>query len=105
MIDVDVIQGAISELENKEMTFATLSKLSVLYIVKNNNVFKSGTEAEKSVMVSQTVPDVSDTPFINICRESDIWHIWEVLDELMTTLQVIYPKLYDETLKALKERV
>lgn len=102
MIDVDVVNGAIAELEAKDMTYSTLEKLSVLYVVRNNNILGAGMEDRSNANITQTIPAVSDSEFIEICKKAEPAVLWGVLDELLLTIQMLYPKLYDETLKQLK---
>lgn len=45
----------------------------------------------------------SDTDFGNAIKDKDLVCVMEILDELMTTLQVLNPRLYNGVLRRLSE--
>lgn len=104
MIDLDILNGAIAELEQKELTFNNLSKLATLYIVKDAQIYK-GNEARSNAEQPRTIPLVSESEFIQASSRCDSEKLWMILDELLLTIQMLYPKLYDETLKAIKSLI
>lgn len=50
-----------------------------------------------------TVTYYSDTEFSKIIDGKYAADVWEVMDELMTVLQAIQPRLYEGTLRKLRE--
>ena len=56
---------------------------------------------ERSFASKETVPYESDTEFGHIINRKEPARIWPVMDELMTTLEVINPRLYNSVLREL----
>ena len=102
MIDIDIINGTIAEWEAKDLTFFTVERLAWLYIVRDHLLMNKTTEDEEKVQILPSIAISSGSEFMNVCSETNVSHLWEVLDELMTTLQVIQPKLYESTIRMLR---
>lgn len=94
MIDINIINGAIAELEEKELTFSNLNKLSTLYNIRDHIQIR----AKSPDLPSVGVPNVSDSNFIAVCQRANTDQIWAVLDELMDSIKVLYPKLYESVI-------
>ena len=53
--------------------------------------------------ISQTIEYDGDTDFARAIDGKGQADIWPVIDEMMTTVQVLYPKLYDAVMRKLQE--
>ena len=84
MITLDEINSEIEKLEAQKQTYQTISVLADLYIVRD-------------ALSRNVLPE--DNEFRQACSRSR--NKMEVFDELMSTLQVIQPKLYDCVMKRL----
>lgn len=91
MISIDEIERTIIELESKETSFAVCEKLSYLYIVRDH--IKPSSAAEFR----------SDSEFMKSLSCKSSASVWKVLDELMTTIKVIQPRLYEATISEIKK--
>lgn len=83
------INNTIYELENGETTHASCQKLAALYIVKDHI---EGQDPDKEII--NDIPKVSDSEFMQKAISSDPTNLWSTLDEGMTTLSALNPKLY-----------
>ena len=102
MIDIDIINGTIAEWENKPLTFVTVERLAWLYIVRDHNLLDVSPEEE----VIKSMPHVamsSGSEFMEAAYNADINNLWSTLDELMNTIKIIQPRLYEATLTKLRE--
>lgn len=52
---------------------------------------------------THTIAYTSDTDFSRMIHGRDPDEIWAVMDELMTTLQIVLPRLYDGVMRKLQE--
>ena len=51
--------------------------------------------------VENTIDYKSDTEFGRLISKNDPERVWAVMDELMTTLEAVYPRLYDSVIREL----
>lgn len=51
--------------------------------------------------VENTIEIDSDTEFAKMVRGKHAEDVWPVMDELMTTLNAVYPRLYDSVIRQL----
>ena len=97
MVNLDEINGEIAKLENQPSTYITIERLAWLYIVRDH------------LTVSPvSVPAVSgldiphgDSDFMCGCAGKTINQVMEIMDELMETLSIIQPRLYDAVMDRL----
>lgn len=45
----------------------------------------------------------SDTDFSQVIDGKDAAEIWPIMDELMSTIEIMYPRLYDAVMRKLQE--
>ena len=99
MVIIDEINGEIARLESQTQTYQTIEKLAALYIVRDHNTIPidKPTPAETGpVRVEAT------SPFLSLCAGEPVCDVLALMDELMTTLQAIMPKLYDGVMRRLQ---
>lgn len=60
--------------------------------------FAAAPEAKSTVIIS------GDSRFANAVRGKNQADIWPIIDELMQTLRLIYPRLYSATLHVIEEK-
>ena len=93
MIDLDAINEEISKLEAMPPTYATIERLSWLYIVRDHNKGESSAPG--------TIAYNSGTDFCKAVHGKDEQCVLALMDELMSTIKQIYPRLYDAVLEKL----
>lgn len=92
MLDMQEINNAITELELGQTTYANVQKLANLYTVRANNIADSKGYSQASA--PPEIPDSSD--FLRLVQAVDQSQAWLIMDELMQTLSVISPRVYDQ---------
>lgn len=89
MISLEIIDGEIASLHDKEPTYVVVEKLAALYTVRDHIIME-----EKKEIVS--LPESMNSEFIAAVRKKPTLEpVFVVLDELMETLKILEPKLYN----------
>ena len=100
MVDIDIINGTIAEWEAKDLTFVVVERLAWLYIVRDHAIMQSK-EDEPVIMPSVAISSGSE--FMEVCTKADPVKLWAVLDELMQTIRLLQPKIYQATIDKINE--
>lgn len=113
MISERELIEAIQECENAPASFQNCERLSVLYTVYDHlfskadhpsegyrQEYSSRSEGQRKEKIS--VPIVT-SEFLRLVEGMDVRQFWDVTNELVSTIEVINPKLYEGFLKKLKE--
>lgn len=112
MIRIEDIQEAIAECEGVRNPNAnTCLKLASLYTIlehKQNKEKKaveipSYSYAAEPTKAAEDIGYQSETEFGKIVRGKDVDSVMEIMDELMSTLQVMIPRLYEGVLIKLQK--
>lgn len=98
MVDLDIINGTIAEWEAKDLTFMTVERLAWLYIVRDNALMQVKNQTGDEPVIMPAVALSSGSEFMRSCEKADVVKMWQVLDELMDTLKMLQPKLYQATI-------
>ena len=102
MVDLDIINGTIAEWEAKDLTFLVVERLAWLYIVRDNAVMRSKGENDNLPISMPAVAISSGSEFMTVCEKADNVKVWQTLDELMETLKLLQPKLYQATIDKIR---
>ena len=114
MITEQDLQEAIAEcLGQRNPNSSTCIKLAAFYTIRremfgNNNsdhieVVPSYSLSGPAERIETTVEYISDTEFSQGINGMDSYRAWEIMDELMTALQVINPRLYNGVMREVEE--
>ena len=103
MVDLDIINGTIAEWEQKDLTFLVVERLAWLYIVRENALMRVKEDTGEEPVLMPAVAISSGSDFMEACSKANPTKMWAVLDELMSVLQSLQPKLYEATMDRLKE--
>lgn len=109
MITEHDLQEAIAECEGqRNPTASTCLKLAAFYTIKDKMY---PAKQENEIMTPQSqysysnrsiVSEIGDTEFRQAAYSMDEEELLSVMDELMTTLKAIMPRLYDGVMRKLK---
>lgn len=102
MVDLDIINGTIAEWEAKELTFVVVERLAWLYVVRDHILMNIKTE-EPEPVIMPAVAISSGSEFMETCSKADPINMWATLDDLMNTIQLLQPKLYQATIDKIRE--
>ena len=97
MINLDMINGEITELEAKTPTYATIERLAWLYIVRDHCAIGNSPERTANVIFYD-----GESDFAKIVNGRKTADIMRVLDELMSTLMAMQPRLYNMVMDMLQ---
>lgn len=108
MLDPKEIDIEIARLEYGESSYPAYAKLANLYTIRNQmNQSKIqpvyNTDYSESRATPSEVDAVGDSDFINAiagCNQEDVW---EIMDDLMDTLQVTNPRVYNGVMRKIRE--
>ena len=103
MVDLDIINGTIAEWESKDLTFLVVERLAWLYIVRDNALMRVKEQTGEEPVLMPVVAISSGSEFMEVCSKADVSKMWSVLDEMMETLKLLNPRLYQATLDKIKE--
>ena len=96
MISLDSVEQSILELEQKDTSFANCERLAWLYIVKDHL---------KGYSVEQNNPlQVAGTSeFLQIVNGKNTDKVWEIMGEVMESLEVLHPKMYQQIIDKIQD--
>lgn len=101
MISMEQINGEIAVLEEEKPTHLVMQKLASLYAVRDHMTI---THENPPVNVSvSTVPDIGSTDFLRVISGKSLDSVFMQMDDLMTALQVLNPRLYTSTMDKLQD--
>ena len=103
MVDLDIINGTIAEWEAKELTFVVVERLAWLYTVRDHILMNIKTE-EPETVIMPSVAISSGSEFMEACSKAEPVNMWATLDDLMNTVRLLQPKLYQATIDKIKEK-
>lgn len=101
MITERELLEAIRKCERDPVTYNSCEKLANYYIIYDHLFGEPrdtvAREIEKVISVD------GDTEFLQIVNGMNAEKVWSVMDELLTTIQVINPRLYDGVIRKLTD--
>lgn len=94
---------AIDDLENAPNTFQNAEKLATFYCLYDH-LFCIQEPVQRVEQTKEvTIDRYGESEFFSIIDGKTAGKAWNVIDELMQTIQVLHPKLYQATIDRLKE--
>lgn len=91
MISIEEIERTISELESRDTSFANCEKLANLYVVRDH--------LKEYQQSTDTISAFGSSEFLQAVKGKDSLKLLEIMDDLMQTLSVMYPKVYESVLR------
>ena len=101
MVSKRELEKAIAECERGDQDFASCQKLATLYEV-HDHLYGDNSPTVKTE-IETVIDDYGDTEFLTTIRGADAEHVFMVMDELMSTLQLINPRLYAGVMRKMSE--
>lgn len=105
MFDMREVEGAIAELENGELTYSRCGKLADLYTIRREHTAPETQRAEAAVQTASEMPVLvrasGSSDFMRAVAKVDFGAALDVLDELMSTLEIVNPKAYKSVMRRL----
>lgn len=101
MVSKRDLEKAIAECERGDQDFASCQKLATLYEV-HDHLYGDNSPTVKTE-IETVIDDYGDTEFLSTIKGADAEHVWSIMDELMSTLQLINPRLYAGVMRKMSE--
>ena len=99
------IEWAISELENQESSKSNYGLLAALYTCRDK--MRGGGDYAMSYSSAPApqneVPQYGSSEFLQVVSGVDSNSAWSIMDELMETLRVVNPKVYESVMRKLRK--
>lgn len=106
MVTKKELLQAIQECESEPTTMAKVSKLADFYIIYDHLFGTSNYETERSTSAGEpeeTIRVAGDSEFLRMVNGKKAEKVWSVIDELVSVIQVINPRLYNGVIRKLDE--
>lgn len=107
MITVDELKAAIAEMQGERNPNAnTCIKLAAYYTILNElqgKPYTSGYSSAPAPSVLETVDYYSETEFGQLVQDKPIKDVMSVMDELISVLSAIQPRLYNGVMRKLHD--
>lgn len=94
---------AIDELENSTATYQNAEKLATFYLLYDHLYIKKEPLQRIESTREVTINRYGDSDFLEAITDKKSGDIWRIMDELMATLEMLQPKLYQATIDKIKE--
>lgn len=96
MISERDLWDAVKKVEQQPDSYGKCQKLATYYTLLN---YLYPADPGRSY---DTVP-VGESEFLTAASNKSASDVWALMDELMATLQVVYPRLYDSVMRKLND--
>lgn len=105
MITKRELDGAIRECEEAPTSYQNCEKLATFYTIREHAFREESTELEYSHYEPQVVDDYGDTDFLQAIQGREPTEMWLLMDELMQTILITNPRLYDSVMRKIKGQI
>ena len=110
MLDPKEIDLEIARLEYGESSYPAYAKLATLYTIKNqmnkqnpeSRSYEQAYSAAPAAEMSVDVGRYGDSEFLREVEGKDQEQVWGIMDDLMDTLQVANPRVYNGVMRKIR---
>jgi hypothetical protein len=95
--------AAIDELEASPATYQNAEKLATFYSLYDHFYVEKEPMSRIESVREVTIDRYGDSEFLEAITDKNPEDIWMVMDELMSTLQALNPRLYQATMDRIKQ--
>lgn len=111
MLDPKEIDIEIARLEYGESSYPAYAKLATLYTIKNqmnkqkseNRSYEQAYSAAPAAEMPVEVGRYGDSEFLREVEGKDQEQVWGIMDDLMDTLQVANPRVYNGVMRKIRQ--
>lgn len=94
--------NAIDELEHAPATYQNAEKLAVFYLLYDHLYIEKEPVNRIEPVREVKIDRYEGSEFYEVISDKDAAQIWPVIDELMATIQMLQPKLYQATIDKIR---
>ncbi len=102
MVTERELLDAIRECESAPSSYRSCERLAVFYSLYDR-LYGSAAEAPKKHAKTADIRSVSDSEFMRLIAGKDWTDLLLILDELMDSVKILQPRLYDTVMRKLRE--
>ncbi len=95
--------NAIAECETGNNSFQNCQKLATLYSIYDHLYSERAPMPMQETIQETKIDAHGDSDFLQAVTGKDAKQVWPVMDELMSTVQTLQPRLYDAVLRKLNQ--
>lgn len=104
MLNRRELLNAISECESANENFQNCQKLATLYILYDH-LYSEPKSPEVERIQMEIIETDRDSEFMQLINGKKIEPVLDLIDELMETIKILQPRLYDSALRKVKDLV
>lgn len=93
---------AIDDLELAPATYQNAEKLATFYTLYDH-LYRREPDSRIQTTREVTIYRYGDTEFLQAIEGKETEPVWQTMDELMTTIKALHPKLYQATIDRIKD--
>lgn len=106
MLDLNEVERAIAELESGDTKFSVCAKLADLYAVRDHmredRAYELGYSMAPAPQIAETLDVYGNSDFLKAVSGKEAASAWAIIDDLMDTLRVVNPKVYDGVMRKIR---
>ena len=104
MFSKSELLDAIEDLEMAPATFQNAEKLATFYTLYEHLYVRKEPLSRVESIEEVVIGDYGDSEFFQAVMDKKADDVWMIIDELIETLKVMQPKLYQATIDNIKEQ-
>lgn len=104
MLNRRELLNAISECESSNESFQNCQKLATLYILYDHLYAEPATTEPQRVR-TEVIETDKESEFMQLINGKRIEPVLDLVEELMETIQILQPRVYDSALRRLRDIV
>ena len=82
---------AMEQCEREPVTYQSCEKLATLFVIYDHLYG----ETERKPAIETIIGKWGESDFLSAVTDKDAGKVWQAIDELVTTVQALYPRLYE----------
>ena len=103
MFSKNELLDAIDELESAPSTFQNAEKLATFYTLYDHLYVRKEPATYVESVEEVTIDRYGDSTLFQVIEGQNAESVWLIMDELLESVKVLQPKLYQATIDRLKE--
>lgn len=105
MFTKEELLNGIYEISQGKHTIQNCEKLAAVYTVLDhlypNNDILEGYSGDSTPVAETKIGNYGDTDFLQAIKGKNSYDVWQLMDELMSTILIVNPRLYDSVMRKL----
>lgn len=106
MVSQKELLSSIKEMEGAPPTYQNMQKLATFYTIYDHlNAPRSNSASIQETVRQDIVDYYGDSDFLKEIEDKDAEQMWLLMDELMSTIKALQPRLYEATMQEIKRMI